>query len=437
MLRARGELWWRRDHQLPGVLVCPEHGTILLRSTATNIEAKKRRLEGATRLNCSEDADPVTTCADRATLDMLWRFSKASATLLGSPNTLMSQPQRAQQYRDELLNAGISNDTWHTHIPRLAIVIRHEFGPALDLIDGALQGEAFSRGLHALLRKKDAGRHPFWHILMKQFLSGRGDISPRIHHNRLDCINRYCTDGITLASKLIHVRQEGPKLVRIYECGCGYSFFFTLFGDGRPPKPRLRNFGPTLDPALKKLVADGAGVRHAMRATGLDRKSLGVAAARLSLPVEWKLPPVVGPFVGRAEPRPLATRYRSPKEPRKRVYGPVRNWTAVDASWAAKLPIAADAIAAKEPPERITRTELERQLGSIGYFDSRKAKLPCAWLVLSSLLETRGQYQARRIAYELDQVRIRGETPMRWKVLRAACIRIVTPEAMEALSGVF
>lgn len=437
MLKERGELWWRRAHQLPGVIVCPTHGTILRRSATTIADAKKRRLEGATQQNCNGSASPIVVCSDRSILDLLWRFSKKSAALLDPPSTLMSQSLRAQTYRDELMKIGISRNTWHTYVPRLAKIIKHEFGPALELTNEDLQGEALKRGLHALLRKKDAGRHPFLHILMEQFLSGREGTGLPFRQDKHDCINPYCTHGTSLTATLIHARLEGEKLVRVYECGCGYSFFLTLFDDGRVLKPRLRNFGPTLDPALKKLVADGAGVKDAMRATGMDRAALGVAAARLSLPVKWKLPAVVGPFVGRAEPRPLATRYRSPKERTKRVYGPLRNWTAIDASLTAKLPIAADAIAAKVPPERITRTELERQLGRLGYFDSRKAKLPRAWLLLSSLLETRGQYQVRRIIYELDQVRNRGETPMRWKVLRAACIRIVTPEAMEALSGVF
>ena len=30
-----GELWWRRDHQLPGVIACPEHGCPLLDSVVT------------------------------------------------------------------------------------------------------------------------------------------------------------------------------------------------------------------------------------------------------------------------------------------------------------------------------------------------------------------------------------------------------------------
>lgn len=41
--RYYGETWWRRQHQLPGVLVCPIDGIPLCRSRISSKYAKKRR----------------------------------------------------------------------------------------------------------------------------------------------------------------------------------------------------------------------------------------------------------------------------------------------------------------------------------------------------------------------------------------------------------
>jgi hypothetical protein len=231
--------------------------------------------------------------------------------------------------------------------------------------------------------------------------------------------------------------RRALRLIRIYECGCGYSFFYSLKDNGQPPKPRLRNFGPTLDPALRKLVAEGVGLRDAEVATGLHARALAVAAARLSLPVRWKLPAVVGRTIGRGENRPVRTRRRLPKLPKKRVYGPSRSWADIDAALVIKLPEVVESILSKVPPERVTGAEVEWQLGRPGYFNSRKAKLPRSWALALSLLESTGHYQARRIAFELGQFEARREPPVRWKILRAAGIRSVKPEAMEVLSGVY
>lgn len=436
MLKECGEAWWRRSHQLPGVIVCPDHGSVLRR--AVPIERATHALEAASRLNCPTSAEPVLICSSQAQLPVLLRFSRASMALLEPSHTFLRPTQRAQAYRDELLRLGISPDAWHIYIPRLVQLLRNHFGSALDLLSPELDNIGLERGIAGLARRVDVGRHPLLHLILEQFILDRSILPTPRRADLLECPNILCTFIQQPAAKLIYERRQAEHQRRAYECPCGYSFYLTHTDEGGTLKPRLRNFGPTLDPALKQLVADGAGLLDAMRATGLHARALAVAAARLSLPVTWKLPKRIGPSIGRAGPRPVKA--KSPREPFprwKRVYGPLRSWPDIDAHWTAKLPKLAESVLARTPPARVTRAELERQMGRIGYFDTRKAKLPNAWHQICSLLEAKEHFQARRVAFELARVRASGETPRRWKVLRAARVNKPPPEVIDVLSGVY
>jgi hypothetical protein len=76
-------------------------------------------------------------------------------------------------------------------------------------------------------------------------------------------------------------------------------------------------------------------------------------------------------------------------------------------------------------------------MGQPAYFESRKVKLPNAWIVLCSLLEPRERFRARRVAFELDQAKRRGEGLKRWKILRAARVNHLSPEIDDVLSGIY
>ncbi len=77
-VRGHGEAAWRRSHQLPGVLVCPVHGTAL--------RASRIRAIGQSHLVCcpldGRDLPEVGNPFDRATA---WRLALASQWLLHNP----------------------------------------------------------------------------------------------------------------------------------------------------------------------------------------------------------------------------------------------------------------------------------------------------------------------------------------------------------------
>lgn len=432
----RGEAWWKRSHQLPGVIVCPDHGRVLQRA-AVPIRRTFYALEAASRLNCTPSAEPVLICSTRASLSMLLRFARAGARLLEPAQASMGPRERAQAYRDELLRLEISPSTWHIYINRLAQLLRDHFGPALGLLSTELDGIGLERGIQAVTRRADNGRHPLLHIILEQFILDRSDPTTPQKADIVQCPNLLCTHKQQPAARIISKNRKSWRERRAYECPCGYSFYYSSSGKGGIPRRRLRNFGPTLDPALKQLVAEGAGLSDAKRATGLHERALAVAAARLALPVSWKLPKRIGPSIGRAEPRrEKAKRPRRIPLSRQRVHGPYRSWSDIDAHWTEKLPLLAETILGRNPPERVSIAELERQMGSPGYFASRKTKVPNAWRTASSFAETNEHFQARRVALELARVKASGETPKRWKILRAVRLNNPPPEVDEILSGI-
>lgn len=67
-----GRLWWRLDHQLPGVFLCPDHGEVLKRSTVP-FASKQFLFVAASKDSCPADAEdllsPQSECAKEKLLD--------------------------------------------------------------------------------------------------------------------------------------------------------------------------------------------------------------------------------------------------------------------------------------------------------------------------------------------------------------------------------
>ena len=81
MLTTAPDAWWRRVHQLPSVLVCPDHGEPLLLSTLSRRERRKGYF-CASDVVCPPEAEPlIETPEERHSEGLLW-LARLSQTLL-------------------------------------------------------------------------------------------------------------------------------------------------------------------------------------------------------------------------------------------------------------------------------------------------------------------------------------------------------------------
>jgi len=97
MLARHGELYWRRDHQLPGLVACPEHGVFLKDSAVCPGTIGQHSFVAANEANCPEM--PAETLDDTSPQ---WFVAKRCAMLLRSPPLPMSVREWGKLYHREL-----------------------------------------------------------------------------------------------------------------------------------------------------------------------------------------------------------------------------------------------------------------------------------------------------------------------------------------------
>jgi hypothetical protein len=210
--------------------------------------------------------------------------------------------------------------------------------------------------------------------------------------------------------------------------------------DGRMRGPRFRQFGPLLDPALTRLVAEGATLRGAVAVLGVHPRAIAAAACRLGLGKAWKAPPKVGDRIGRPVMPAVRSRARTCSAPRRRGPPPARvDWKRVDEEIAFKVVEMAAEIQREVPPTMVRLRTIEGRLRRPNFIYARRLKIPRTMFVLNAVCETLDHFQRRRIDWALSEARRKGRVTVSG-VMRAAGVKpewkaFITTRIAEPLAG--
>ncbi|WP_454018526.1 TnsD family Tn7-like transposition protein [Azospirillum sp. Marseille-Q6669] len=394
-----GERFWRRVHQLPGVLVCPDHGVPLADSSVVPALGHQHEFIAADDRTCgSESASPVWA-DDRKCRAILLDIAQRSAVLLDGRRWGVNPADLTTGYRHALIDRRLASangrvDQLHLHDAFAAV-----FAPAcsalLELVD--------TTWLASIVRKHRHAFHPLHHILFGLLLDRSAPV-PKVTH----------------------------------------------------PTPRRVVATTEFTNRLRDLVSQGEGLRATARALNVDPNTVRLHATRLGIDTPWR--PLVRPrAAAKGDPAPAirerwldlqrqepqlgrkALAHRLPAEhtwlyrhdrawldahspasasctlPAARV-----DWAAVDHDLATALRETAEAIVSLVPPVRVTLAELERRLGRPGWVGKRRAKLPEARAVLASNTESVEAFQLRRIAWAKEVLEWSEGLAPAWKVNRLA-----------------
>lgn len=160
MMQCEIDAWWRRVHQLPSVLVCPDHGEVLLQSGLSRRRRRKGYV-GPSDEVCPSGAEPVSVIArGRHAEDVLW-LARASQALLG---TSAEQVARAfgescrRTMIDRDLDVGVAAD-----VKVIVALVEDHWGPALAAWPG-LAEPRLGKAIAAALRSDPAP--PLIHLLI-------------------------------------------------------------------------------------------------------------------------------------------------------------------------------------------------------------------------------------------------------------------------------
>lgn len=410
VLARYGELYWRRDHQLPGVRVCPEHGERLQDSTVFPGSTGQHSFIAADEDNCPE----VSSDAQYGALTA-WTVAKRCAELLRSPPAPMSLREWGEHYHQELRQRG--------------------FGKGEDRIDqrrlsrdfASWSGEPEMGGaetwLAAMARKHRKAFHPLQHVLLGLFLDAHAPVAERRHFGvgpwpcRNPLAEHYGQPVVQLAGS----HRDGGKLIGRFTCSCGYEFSIT---DMPKSKPRILDLGPLFRQRLQQLALERIGLRATARALCADPGTVRRHAERLGLDVPWA---------------PLKPRPRVPRSPREVVLRPYqrnsvprRDWPALDGQLCLTLRAEAERIRALSPPARVSAAALQRRFGRRDWLASRLPKLPMTARALAEESESVEQFRLRRIAWAVEELICRSLPLKSWRLRRLAGLPKQTSPLVEA-----
>lgn len=440
MQSTHGELWWRRDHQLPGVLVCPEHACLLLDSTVSFSQFSRHEFVAATPKNCPSHAPPVAPVVDCECLAHLHRVARLSADLLLSPPAARTLSRWTTFYRSQVLEVGLAKSISTMDQHRFAVEFRNFYGRALDLLPSVMDGGDFAGDwLASMVRKHRKANHPLYHVLLQDFLAQRARPSSPFGGGPWPCINPLAKHRLHFPIKRFTQRRNHGNRVGVFSCVCGYVYTRCLNSQtGTLGLPRFLHYGPLLEPVLCQLVMANAGLREVGRSLGLEPKTVVRLARELGIAVSWKSTlidkrPRVRPKVMAQCVPPSSLISPAISETRDNANRIRCDWPEIDAAWAAKLNKWIGIVYAETPPVRITVAELERRVGVRGWLLKRRHRLPQTMAFLARVVETTEAFQLRRIHWAITELERCGDQVKAWHVMRKAGLRSASLSVINAI----
>lgn len=423
MTAAHGEPYWRRAHQIPGVLVCPDHGLPLRVSRVSCEKDNRHAFQVVDDVTCPDGALPLIRTQDPVVLRTLRDVAEASVALLKNPPPPTTFEEIGHGYRQRVEAAGFMRSRRKVDQQRLIAAFRAHFGAALGLLPSDDPGSGDTDGwLAAMTRKQRKAVHPFRHILIDLFLSAQGAVGDTVSRppsafgrGPWSCRNPLAEHyGQAVVVDLEWYRNR-EATVGVFTCRCGYAFTRGIDRAGVLGPPRYRAFGPGLKEHLSGWIAEGLSLRAIARRLALDPKTVANEAKRLSLDVPWTCASIK-PLGAILDGVCLPVRNRPAQ---KRRAGPRREWPAIDRELVIRLQHFKAVILDEYPPVRASAAELERRLGHRDWLRKRRHNLPGANAFVEAHQESVLDFQHRRLARVIHALSIEG-SPTAWQALKAA-----------------
>lgn len=165
MLGQHEDAWWRRTHQLPSTLVCPDHGEPLLTSTVTRDRRKTAYLT-ASDAECPDDAPAVAVIDGGVALSDLTAIARAGDRLLDERGEVHPDDRR-EGYLRRLARMHMLNRLGEAKLPAVAGIVDARWGVTLQRWPGLARDGRCRQGWLGALLMGAHGSPPLHHILLE------------------------------------------------------------------------------------------------------------------------------------------------------------------------------------------------------------------------------------------------------------------------------
>ena len=416
-----GELYWRRSHQLPGVLVCVDHAVPLRESSVSLSRENRHAFIAAIPENCrnSEPCWGGDTTSDR---DHLHDLARRSVRLLSEVPPARTPVEWSRIYQEKLADRGFLRGNHKIDQSKLALRCHECFSDELfRRITGIRSGSALDTWLMAFGRKLRSSLHPLCHLLMQQLLEFLPAIERPFGKGPWPCLNpleSHC--GQLLISEASIHRNRG-RTIGVFRCDCGYRYCRHLSEEGLPSEShRPLDYGRAFDAALHAATASGVSLRSIARQLHVDPNTIRRQSRRLGLQTVWQLLGAV------RSPSKKPSLQRRPKRCVE-AGASKKDWPSLDAEWVNRIRTGTETIMAMDPPQRVTLTRLEGLEGKRGCLGKKLHRLPYTAELIRQVVESVEAFQWRRVKWAIARLQEQGIAPMPWRVQKLAGLRRLPP----------
>lgn len=480
-----GEPYWRRLHQLPGVLMCPVHNELLMESPVSMHMAKDLYFPADMRLS-----EISAVCGDfsSAIAEKLISVAKDSDWLL--KNGLKHGPYEDTyaRYTRYFYAKGFSGNLGQVRHQNIYTALQDYFGiEFLQLLNA--YDESFHTSWTARIPHHQNGlQHPMYHILLTKLLAGGAEVFFREDHPDIlpfgpapwPCHNPVCPSYMKDVIEQFDANPYAGYMHARFKCPiCGMIYLRKRAmskNEQYSRRPKIFDYGPLWRDTLREcLIERRMTARETCNFMGCDFYTVN----RYALQLELLSPDEVYLYEHKSraklilDPSPsvtegdLRTQYRQQwtelieKNPTairsqlmamaQKCYQWLRNndvewyeevsppakyanfdWIQKDAITVEKIRSAYQSLLHTDgKPKWVNKNALIRESGAFN-LSSRKAlsKMPQTFALLDEVLETRQTWHKRKIVWAIQELCAKGKMLTPNMILQKACISPVYLESL-------
>jgi hypothetical protein len=478
-----GESYWHRCHQLPGVVVCPFHGNILMNSNIPFKQQENTQHFYALSHTLIENCNAVDYLKNN--IEVFTFISNETKNLLQSEIFPIGLNKLKKLYLYFLGEKNLITSSGRVKFRELLPAFINLFGvDLLEYLNCGLTVDQEDTWLHKVLRKPRVSCHPLRHLLLLYFFMRDIKSYSYIENtNYLDipfgppmypCLNKaadHYRERVISDLKITRCSKTG-KPIGTFTCVCG--FVYSRSGPDNTIEDKFRigkvkEFGHVWKQKLKELSNKGLTKYRIAQELEVDfntiKKYLEVEISKgqnqqtnIEMKDEKNKTSKKEEYrnrwiehrnlhsnknrteLRRGSPNVYIWLYRNdndwlyenlpPKESatstNKRV-----NWEERDYEIARLIKIEVDKIMAVDPPERVTVSRIGQRIQKLALLEKKLNKLPRSKKILEELMETVEDFQKRRIKSIAAKKREANKEIKEWELIREAGIR---PEYIELMN---
>ncbi|MBB4825593.1 transposase-like protein [Sporosarcina luteola] len=460
-----GEAYWHMSHQLPKVFYCHLHQELLHHSTIEFRNPHKHEFISAEKADLLSPR--LITVFSSKLEQQLKKLSDESINLIRYVENTQIQ-DFTQIYKYLMQVNGYANHFGKVHQQHFTQQFKQYYGEEfLTLVDCNFDEHSDTSWLRSIVRKHRKAFHPVQHLLLLQFLSvSFKDLQNYIgkKYEPFGQAPYYCLNPaaehykqLVISNVAVTTCTDTRNPVGTFSCDCG--FVYSRRGPDVDKSAalkvgRIKNFGPVWQAKLMQLATSGLSLYGIAQVLECDYatvkkyisnskdKSLNhkdpLMDLRIQKEAEWlKLIEKYANFTV-TQLRDInsalyAWHYRNNREwlkensPRMKEKVTANNrvdWEKRDLEILHLVKKAIKKLYAVEKPIYVNKSRVAKEIGQLSLLEKLLDKLPKTKEYLNKHLETREQFQIRRIKWACRKFYMEGEGNLvAWKVRRLSGLR--------------